>query len=152
MQRFFFSHGAMKCTMRSSCCMHAGVFAQSSGAKRSPFPIIEFIAFVDGFTPSGFWKHTLDNVTHTSLSLSFSLLHKRQVTSTNTHGLSLPFSSHSIMHSNVGTHCENRLVLLNVTSKATLTSISGPASPLGSAPRRETSEVNVYKSEPSSAF
>lgn len=37
--------------------------------RKKPFPIIEFIEFEDGFTPSGFWKHTLYNVTHTSLTL-----------------------------------------------------------------------------------
>ena len=49
------------CSSRAMCLHRPAV-------RKEPFPIIDFIAFEDGFTPSGFWKHMLYHVTHTSLT------------------------------------------------------------------------------------
>lgn len=87
-------------------CLHSPV------VRKELFPIIEFIAFEDGFTPSGFWKHMLYNVTythsHSPLSLSLTGLYKH----THIH-TSLSLLLLSIKHSNTGMHCENGARILD---------------------------------------
>ena len=70
-------------------CSSRAMCLHSPAVRKEPFPIIDFIAFEDGFTPSGFWKHMLYHVTHTSLTHSLtspsSPLHGRSLVYTNTH-------------------------------------------------------------------
>lgn len=97
----------LKCVQVVPCVLH------NPAVRKEPFPIIDFIAFEDGFTPSGFWKHMVYRVTHTSLTHSHPLLLPdtvaRWLTQTRAIETALERHTHSIsrsiMHTNAGMHC-----------------------------------------------